>query len=472
MISKNEIKSILATLDAKEWLWLEKFLSSPYHNSDERLVVLHHLLRAAPGFELEGAEVYPTFFPGQAYVARKWGDLLRKYLQVLHAFLVQQELRESPTTQAKLAIDGRKRRKLYALLQAQIDAYEAAIATENQAPWDTANAYRVRWQQQYEFPGLLPQKEDFQRATEYNRLLFCLLELRYCIEQQSVIKDDYEKNRAEIEPVLALAQSLSTTWPLLQLNLRVYEAFCAEKLSSELIDACEQCYYALFPTLYPYDRTFFFTKLMMLHNRHSVNQGREGLERFFGLLKFAFDRDLYLDAEKMTETTFINICMVGIAVKEFAWVEQFREKYLPWVSVEDATNISLLSAAQLAFGRGDYGAVYRLTSQASRMPLEQRLQMYGLQIKALTELYLTEESTAFSLRDFLRNADRFLRYNSKVPARSRESVLNLIKIIHKLVVMRERGERPAKIRQYLEKMQQAAKTIAAGEWLREKIAQI
>lgn len=472
MIAKDEIKIILATLDAKEWLWLEKFLSSPYHNSDERLVVLHQLLRAAPGFELEAAEVYMSFFPGQAYVARKWGDLLRKYLQVLHAFLVQQELRESPTTQAKLAIDGRKRRKLYSLLQAEIDAYETAIATENQAPWDTANAYRVRWQQQYEFPGLLPQKEDFQRATEYNRLLFCLLELRYRIEQQSIIKDDYEKNRADIEPVLALAQSLSTTWPLLQLNLRVYEAFCAEKLSSELIDACEQCYYALFPTLYPYDRTFFFTKLMMFHNRHSVSQGLEGLERFFGLLKFAFDRDLYLDAEKMTETTFINICTIGIAVKEFAWVEQFREKYLPWVSVEDTTNISLLSAALLAFGREEYGAVYRLTSQASRMPLGQRLQMYGVQVKALTEIYLADRNNANPLRDYLRATDRILRYHPGIAPRFQEGFLNLIKILRKLVVLCERGERPQKIRQQLEAMQQEATLVVAEEWLREKIAQI
>lgn len=472
MIAKDEIKTILATLEAKEWLWLEKFLSSPYHNSDERLLQLHHLLRAAPGFELEAAEVYSTFFPGQAYVARKWGDLLRKYLQVVHAFLVQQELRESPVTQAKLAIDSRKRRKLYGLLQAQVDAYEAAITTEKLPPWDEANAYRVRWQQQYEFPGLFPQRKDILRATEYNRLLFCLLELRYRIEQQIDFKDDFEKNRAEIEPVLALAQRLSTTWPLLELNLRVYEALCTQRPSNELIDACEQCYYELFPTLYPYDRTFFFTKLVTVHNRHSVSQGPEGLGRFFGLLKFTFDRDLYLDAEKMTETTFINICTMGIAVKEFAWVEQFREKYLPWVSVEDTTNISLLSAALLAFGRGDYGAVYRLTSQASRMPLSQRLQMYGVQIKALTEIYLADRNNANPLRDYLRATDRILRYHPTISSRFQEAFLNLIKILRKLVVLCERGERPQKIRQRLEKMQQEATLVVAEEWLRQKIAQI
>lgn len=472
MIAKDEIKIILATLDAKEWLWLEKFLSSPFHNSDERLLVLHHLLRAAPGFELEGAEVYANFFPEQAYVARKWGDLLRKYLQVLHAFLVQQELRESPTTQAKLAIDGRKRRKLYSLLQAEIDAYEAAIATEKLAPWDTANAHRVRWQQQFEFPGLFPQKKDILLATEYNRLLFCLLELRYRIEQQIDFKDDYEKNRAEIEPVLALAQRLSTTWPLLRLNLAIYQAAVEEKPSVKQIDACEQCYYELFPTLYPYDRAFFFTKLVSLFNRHTEAQQAHGLERLFRLQKFVVDRDMYLEAEKMTETTFINICTMGIAVKEFVWVEQFREKYLPWVSVEDTTNVSVLSAALLAFGRGDYGDVYRLSSQASRMPLGQRIQMYGVQIKALTEVYLADRNNANPLRDYLRAADRVLRYHPTIRPRLQEAFLNLIKILRKLVVLCERGERPQKIRQQLEAMQQEATLVVAGEWLREKIAQI
>jgi hypothetical protein len=210
----------------------------------------------------------------------------------------------------------------------------------------------------------------------------------------------------------------------------------------------------------------------MLHYRHTVSQGPKGLERFFTLQKFAFDRDLYLDAEKMTETTFINICTLGIAVKEFAWVEQFREKYLPWVSAEDTTNISLLSAALLAFGRGDFGAVYRLTSQASRMPLGQRLQMYGVQLKALTEIYLADRNNANPLRDYLRATDRILRYHPTISSRLQEGFLNLIKILRKLVVSCERGERPQKIRQQLETMQREAVNVVAGEWLREKIEQV
>lgn len=472
MVAKDEIKIILTALESPEWLWLERFLTSPYHNSDERLVNLHQVFRAASDFEIAPQKGYGICFPGQAYVARKWTDLLRKYLGKLHEFLLQQELKERPATQLFLGIERRKRRQLYNLLQPQIDAYAVAIDTESLPPWDAANAYRIRWQQQYELPGQFPQKKDILELTEYSRLTYCLLELRYRIEQQISFKEDYEENRSQIDPVLTLAQRLSSRWPLLRLNLIIYQAICEQKPAQHLIDACEACYYELFPTLYPYDRTFFFTKLVVLFNRNTESQQANGRERFFQLQKFAVDHDIYLEAGKMTETTFINICTMGIAVKEFAWVEQFREKYLPWVATDDATNIRLLSEAFLRFGYGDYGDVYRLSSQTSRLPLEQRLQMYGVQIKALTELYLAERSNANPLRDYLRSADRFLRYHQGLPARLREAFLNLIRILRKLVVLCERGERPRNIRQRLETMRQDAELVVAGEWLREKIAQL
>jgi hypothetical protein len=472
MLAKDETKTILSTLDSKEWQWLERFLASPYHNSDERLLPFHQRLRNAPDFELEATEHYPDFFPGQPFVSRKWGDLLRKYLRMLQAFLAQEELRRSPTTQSLLAIESRKRKKLYTLLPDQIRNYEKAISTEEQPPWDTANAYRVRWQQAYELPGQTPRKKDILRATEYNRLLFCLLELRYRIEQQTDFKDDYAKNRARIDPVVALAQRLSTEWPLLRLNLMVYECFCVVKPSAERIAACQACYYELFPDLYPYDRTFFFTKISTLLNRQMEIQEANGREKFFRWQKFAVDQDIYLAAEKMTEMTFLNICTLGIAVKEFDWVAQFREKYLSWVSVTDTTNIYLLSGAMLAFGRGDYGAVYLLSSQATRLTLNQRLSMYGIQIKAHTEVYLSDRSNANPLRDYLRSADRALRYHQTIPERLREGFLNLIKILRRLVVWCENGEHPRKIKQRLEAMLLEKERVVAGEWLREKIAQL
>ncbi len=473
MIAKDELRVLLGALSAQEWLWLDRFMESPYHNSDERLIHLNRLMKAAaPDFVLNEQAAYKLCFSGSVFVARKWADLIRKYLRKLHEFLEQQELKKRPSIQAFLGIEGRKRRKLYHLLPAQIDTYAAAIDEEQLPPWDAANARRVRWQQQYELPGQFPEKKDILELTEFSRLTFCLLELRYRIEQQIDFEDDYQKNQAAIDPVITLAKRLSARWPLLQLNLLIYEAVCEKTPDQDLIDACEASYYQLFPTLYPYDRTFFFTKLFILLNRSTINQELHGRKRLFQLLKFAVEEDIYLEAEKMTEQTFLNICSIGIAEGELDWVEQFRKRYLPWVATGDVSNISLLSEAFLTFARGDYGAVYRLSSLTRRLPLGQRIQMYGVQIKALTELYLADRQNANPLRDYLRSADRFLRYHKEVHPRMKVAFLNLIKILRKMIVLCERGERTPTIRKRLMGMQEAADSVVLGEWLSSKIAQL
>lgn len=472
MKAKDETIVILNTLGSTEWLWLERFLSSPYHNTDERLLPLAQLLRAAPGFQLEEKTAYPLLFPGQAFVARNWGDLLRKFLRVLQAFILQQQLKKEPALTALAAVNSRNERDLYELTQGQIDHYDHCLRKQAMPLWEKANEYRRRWQKQYEIPGGVPDMAYTRKSIEYHRLQHCLLEIRYRIEEQIVDKDAYLAEPQQEQALLNLASDLQARWPILELYLQVYLALRAAPLERAALSRCEKLFYHFYPTLHLDDRKFFFAKLMVLFNRNMQKQHANCREDLFRFQQFGVAQGIYLEAGKMTETSFLNICMMGIAVAEFDWVVQFREQHLPRLASADNTNIRILSEALLEYGRGNYGKVYQIASQASRLPLDHRLRMYGIQIKAYTELYLADDQYANPLMDYLRATDRFLRYHQKVSQNTKTSILSLIKIIRRLVVLKERGERPAKIKERLEHLRTQSQNIAAGEWLREKIAQL
>ncbi len=473
MIAKNEIITLLKTLDSSEWLWLEKFLASPYHNSDERLILLGKLFREAPGFTLKAAKIYPLVFPQQAFVARKWGDLLRKFLQLLRDFMIQQQLRLSPTLTQIAAVENRTQRQLPELTQVEIDAFEAAIQQQPLPLWEEANANRRRWQMQYEVPGRSPAMDDIRKSIAHNRFLYCLLEFRCGIEEQVADIEAYRKDPQQEAALLALAEQLSSRWPVLNLYKNVYLAISENPASPELLHACEQAYYASFSELGAYDKTFFSTKIFAIFNRKKIAKLPGADEDLFRIASFAIAQKIFVGTGQMTEYTFMNFCMIALAVKELEWLQNFRETYLPQLSVTDTTNVELLSKALLEFERGNYGEVYLLSSRASRLPWPQRFQMYGVQIKALTELYLIDPMRyANSLRHFLRAADRFVRYHKQVPSFHRGAFLALIKILRKLMVMRERGERRTTIKAHLETMVGEAKTIIATAWLSEKIAEI
>lgn len=196
------------------------------------------------------------------------------------------------------------------------------------------------------------------------------------------------------------------------------------------------------------------------------------MEDFFRFVYFAIEQQVFLKNVKMTERTFLNICFVGLGVNALQWVEKFRAHYLSELDTSDSKNVELLSGALLEFARGNYEQVYVISSQAERLPIGHRQQLYGVQVKALTERYLLNQISAYQLRDYLRSADRFARYHTQVRANFKNPFLALIKILKKLIIMREGRKPPALIKARLNSMKQQANTVMAPEWLQEKIDQL
>lgn len=258
MIAKNEIIILLRSLKSTEWLWLHKFLASPYHNNDQRLSHLGNYYQSImPHFNTKEEEAYQQCFPEQVFDSRKWGDLLRKFLAVLHEFIIQQQLKAVPANHSMLAIDGRMQRQLYELIPEKLNSYDDAIKQATLLPWEEANAYRQRWQKQYELPGIPPAMADIRQATIYNRLLYCVLELRYRIEQQIVDPQAYRKAPLQEQALLELAEYLSQQWPVLKLYLNVYLALRESPPPIYLLQACEQAYRCHYAQLHPRERIYF-----------------------------------------------------------------------------------------------------------------------------------------------------------------------------------------------------------------------
>lgn len=472
MTAKNELVLLIDSLTSTEWLWLERFLASPYYNSDQRLVDFWRGVRASK-FKIERATLYPQLFPQEKFDARKWNDVQRKFLGVLRSFLQQEQIRKEPILGSLAAINARTDRKLYKLADEQILHYTAIVAQSSLPPWEQLTEKRRLWQKRYESYSQAPDIADAYEARRWNQVQFCLLELRFAIEAAMLGKEDQEQlfNGLSTDAFLRFCKILKVDCPILELYLVIFQAFRYAQFTPEDISHCETAFYKWYEHLHIEDQSFFFVKLSSLLNRSMGRRHPQARERYFELQRFGFSNGIFLRSATMHLSTFLNICMIGCALGELEWVEQFRAQHLPYLRTKDQQKAQLLSDAHLAFGRGEYAQVYKLSSGVSRLPKLQRLQFYGLQIKALTERYLQEEIGAPLLSNYLRSAKAFVQYHSGLKNNYLSPTLAMISFLQKLVNLRERGVRKNEARKKLVSLWKASPNINAGEWLREKIDQ-
>lgn len=468
--TRTEIQAILRVLRGEDWNWLEKFLRSPYHNSDERVLALFLCLKEARSndFHFPDEALWLRLFPERPFARRPLRDLYRALWRLLGQFLREQSLRQRPLLGAYAQVRGLADRGLH-LMAEQAAADHLAAPVADLPPWEAAVEYRRLQQERYESPAVEGTAGQVKALVRELDVHYFLLRLRYGIDLLSrslTYAEDHDPAMAALSP---LAERYRSASPLLDFYLDLYREYRDRTLSAEQLPRLEQRYYALFPNLPIPDRPFLLTKLLNLFNA-AAQAGREGFrEGMFRLHRFGLEREVQLVDGRLSEITFLNICQLGAALGEIAWTRHFRERYLGRLATDKPHNARHLSAGFLAFHQGAYEAVPRHLGQLRRPHLYQKLWAQMLSAQALLELYLTDEGYGPTLRARLNAFYRFIHRDKRIAGDRKRDLTAFVRILRTLVHVRERRLPSREARAAMQKALDNTEGTIALAWLKRKI---
>lgn len=473
MIAEKQVVCWLLSLRNKEWPIFLKFVSSPYHNDDLRLVELAKQYQSAKpiGFKLEAATVMQAISKNAMFSRRTWTELHRRLLKLIEDFSLLEYLRQEPLAGALAATHSRWQRNLYNLGTFSLEARQKELENkEGQLPpWEVATEYRRLYQQEYESYGGRFDAEDVHKLLKEQRLANCLIELRYRIDL--LLEGRYPKGEPLViaEGLVLSADQMVDEYPILRLYLYTYRAFTGKEKDIELI---AHTYQHLFNELCSADQRFFWVKIISLFHRSAQAMQPRVHRQLFDFQRFGVENWIFGPGEVMRERTFLNICATAVVVKELDWVSWFRKTFLPYIDNNDPHNASLFSAALIAYGYQKYQEVGELLKELYRPPHGLKMRAQNLQTQALTELYLLDSRYAPSLKKRLKAYYHFVYNDPYLPRPAKERFYHFISILRRLVRCREAGWESLEIQRELEKLLIANAEVVAASWLRNLISSL
>jgi len=187
-------------------------------------------------------------------------------------------------------------------------------------------------------------------------------------------------------------------------------------------------------------------------------------QELFEVYRRAIEAGLLLKDGLLTHQDYKNIISVGLHIKEFSWVEYFIQQYTEKLPEEHQENALTYNLAKVYFHQGRYEKVIEQLRE-----VEYQSPVYALGSKLLLLLTYFEMGEFLALDSLLDSFRIYLRRNQQISREVKQQYLNVIRFTRKLSRINPGDEKTLlKIEQQVGN----CKTLAARQWLGEKIAEL
>jgi hypothetical protein len=184
----------------------------------------------------------------------------------------------------------------------------------------------------------------------------------------------------------------------------------------------------------------------------------------FDVYRRAIEAGLFLKDGLLSHQDYKNIISVGLHIKEFTWVEYFIQHYTKMLSAEHRDNAFTYNLAKVYFHQAQYEKVIEQLRE-----VEYQSPVYALGSKLLLLLTYFEMGEFLALDSLLDSFRIYLRRNQQISREVKQQYLNVIRFTRKLSRLNPGDEKNL---QKIEQQVQNCKTLAARQWLGEKIADL
>lgn len=478
----SKLYSILYNFDKYEQNRLKKFLTSPYFNRNEALVLLYDLLishineNAQPGRPqngkpqtgLEKIDLWNQIYKGESYDDVLFRKNCSDLLKLVEDFLAQQVFEENPIHQATYLIEAVAKKKLEKLYNSTM---KSARRLTEQQPFRHAGFYLSQYQIEKNYNDLMELAHDRAAKKNVEEILtnldrFYLGEkLRFAysvLSQISMVSHEYKLLFMDEIENLVNKHGFDDIPPI-TIYHKVYLTYKDENNTGH--------YYKLMDLLKIYGDNFpkseaeFIYQAALNYCVKKLNQGsREFLEEYFKVFLILLEKELLLKDGELSPWHFRNIVVIALRLGKTDWTEKFIQEYKKFLPDAMRDNAVSFNTAQLYFFQKKYEKVISILQTVDYEDLT-----YNLNSKTallMTYFEMDEIEPLYSLMDSFRT---YLNRHKDFSAAKRKPYLNLIKYTKALTRINPGDKKTLeKLKQEIEE----TKDISSLNWLREKIAEL
>ncbi len=445
-MKKPKLFSLLNTFQKPEWNRFEVFVGSAYFNRREELLSLLHSLRSFHP-QLAATDKPAAFrsaFPDRRLSSKWQNDRLSELHLLAERFLLVEDT--APTIggdtvrlvrllirrglgQEALRRVGRRERRLKA---------KNLLTAADYREW--CELYRVV----YDHSGHLPPKE-IDRFTpslilQWEELAHLLTSIRYWVDQLARSKTYREPvDTTPLEQLLAREQHLQQASPLLHyygLLARAYQQ--RNPLAS--LDQLEADYQSLLPDLDQEEAAYLHIKLINLANdgiRHNLPDARH---RLFRLYRLGIDSRILLPGGRLSEQTFLNVCVVAAGTDETDWAWLFWHDYQGHVLAPNAKTSIALGQAAIYFHSGDFAAALPILNRLSTADSIHKFRVHSLLLRCLLELHLTHTTYYEALLHRIDAFQQLIRREKKQSSTNLRGYAHFAQAVRRLARLKEENQ--------------------------------
>lgn len=470
---QSKLFTLLRGIDTSELRWLHKFLKSPFYNTNQQYLQLFEYIKKyhpdldSPKLTKEAA--HKKLFPKEKFNVQRMRKMMHELTVLVEDFMVAQHFHNDQKARKKVLTEELGRRNIYALFEKGIEEQQAALEAQpyrNEAY--SLEQFELR-ENLFGHPSTVRQKNSeihlLALSKDLDRFYF-LKKLAIGVNLESA-RNIYsmESELPFFEEILEEIEKRELEdVPVVRLYILVYQLFRNkedEQLFKELHDLFLEKKNEL-----DLENREMILKYLTNYSTFQLNKGRSEYVRLsFDLYKIGLQEKFLVKNNRMSVYSFGNIVTAGCFLKEFDWVEKFINENKDFLNENEKRETLSLNKSNLFFNRGDYSQTIEILISCPFSKTHDKIRAKTLLIKSYVELYMNDESYYDMLVTQLESFDRYVRREKMISINNKNSLLNFIRGIQKLVNLKLSKEDLAEFQQKIK----SSKSVSNKPWLLSKI---
>ncbi len=330
---QTKLIRLLSVLDTEELKSFQKFLHSPYHNSNKQVIpFLEYIAEYHPAFDhknLKKETVYRKIHPdGKAYHEGRMNLLMSQLGQLLKQFLAFEQVKKDEFLQRKYRLKAYREKQLDDEYTKEIEKQEAALET-----WRKDATYHLEkflLNRGVFFHPATPRYQvgmpSLDASLEHLDMLFVWEKMRLgaaAYNRQRILNEKHDIQ--VLDEVLMQFRNIIENSPTLDCykDILNIQRSGNESLLLEMSKSFEKITMGFSSE----EQLEIFTYLHNI-NSQKIRQGKsEFYIGLFDLNKFRYGNESTMKAVQMNDVTFVNMVAFGCVNYEFEWVLNFINSY-------------------------------------------------------------------------------------------------------------------------------------------------
>ncbi|MBC6995799.1 hypothetical protein QWY85_17710 [Neolewinella lacunae] len=461
-VEKNPLIYLYRSLEKADSRRLGKWLDSPIHNQRDDVRALHAYLVGADGRlqktnALSKTRIWKRLFPQEDFDDARLRQTFHWALKATESFLAYERWREAPINEQLALISSLRTYQDPSHIER---ALKKADQLQEQDRLKNETFYRNQYQlelerDEYRSYHKLLDKPNFQQIADNLDLAYLIEKLKVScniLYQRRMYRQEFSLNF--LPEVISRVEAYDLkAYPTLAIYYYVYRGLTEEDVRGTHTTLLRDTLAEHEQLLSKPDLRYVILMAINLCITH-MNQGHEAYAReAFEWYKLGLHQDVIAENGLLTRTTYLNIVSNAIKLREYAWTEDFIQRYTHQLEDDIRENTERFARARLGYEQKDYDTVMPLLVQVDFKHPVYNLLAKTLLLKIYYELeefdalesqvdsmitYIRRKKLSDLHRDNFTNVARLVRQLSRIPPRDQGKLQELIQKIEQTTPLNDK----------------------------------